>query len=339
VDFGRRPYTTTARFFRNSPVEVKVKWYPADLTKGPLPFPSRISSHDWATEPHRTEGVGEVWNTDRDFNHAKNLGPIPGPHVCGTEDEFRNGEVFDPARPTMEYHASGIPKCCDDGRREGGGKVAPGGNQYTVRSDPYSSSGKVALLGRTHTVRSDPHTSSGGLFVVYVLHIVTSDPFHSSGGPKVIGATSGSGEPPYVSSGGPKVKGLALHIPRAPIVECETFECCPTMNGRCDATADSCIGCWCRFFQVGEFAIWRRYPTVPGNTYRFEISFDVESGGITWNFWQGDTCEGRTIIASGTERPYDQQITFVATGDFVWWDLGVPTTTGAVGYTRLLDIT
>jgi hypothetical protein len=118
VDMARRPYTTLVRPFRDSDRTVRIRWYPArPETDGTLPFPSRICSLDWATNPHAVEGVGEVYDAPRRYNGARALVGPPTRRVCGTEDQFRNGAYFDDDRAPTEYFPNGLPKCCGlDGR-------------------------------------------------------------------------------------------------------------------------------------------------------------------------------------------------------------------------------
>lgn len=73
---ARRPYTTRARFFRDSDITTLIRWYPARPEDGTLPFPSRVCSLDWVTFPEQTEGVGEVWGAARNYNASR---PLAGP--------------------------------------------------------------------------------------------------------------------------------------------------------------------------------------------------------------------------------------------------------------------
>jgi hypothetical protein len=115
---ARREYATTFRPFRNSPQTVRIVWRRATPGAMPLPFPSKICSLDWVTRPALVEGPGEVYGAPRTFLKR---GPFGGPaldHICGTEEEHRQGELLDDMRPLAEYGASGLPKCCDPDRED-----------------------------------------------------------------------------------------------------------------------------------------------------------------------------------------------------------------------------
>lgn len=339
VDIARRPYTTVARFFRNSDQEVKVKWVKADPARGTFPGVSKICSLDWVSHPETAEGVGEVFGKSRSYNGANGFGPIRGNHFCGTLDEHRNGEVLDPSKPLMQYAPSGLPLCCDPARREASGGPSVIGTTHAVTSHPYRTSGRVAVLGRALTIRSDPFTVTGRVSVsTSSTHTIRSDPYHASGGPKVIGVTVSAEADPYHSTGGPKVTDHAFAVTYPPIEVCEDEECCPLPVGHPTGPL-SCVGCWCYFDVSGDLSLIRRYEVIPGRTYRLEYAFHLGNVSTVWTLWRGGTWETREEVASGSEHPRNRSIDFTATGDYVWWELTSPTTTSILGFVRLIDIT
>jgi hypothetical protein len=53
-----------------------------------------------------------VWDTPRTYNHQRLItGRFSGVHVCGTEQDFRQGATA-PADPPMTFDSSGLPTCC-----------------------------------------------------------------------------------------------------------------------------------------------------------------------------------------------------------------------------------
>jgi hypothetical protein len=129
---------------------------------GALPFPSRVNPLDWYTDPHRHTGVGEVYGEDRTFASAKPV-RVLGDHVCGTEDDFRLGQLREDGRPPTEYWPSGIPKCCDTDRREAEGGMGLGG-AASARTDPsVMASGGVGLGGAASARTDSSMMASGGV--------------------------------------------------------------------------------------------------------------------------------------------------------------------------------
>lgn len=120
VEYGRRPYSTDCRFFKDSDEVVRIKWYPALPDAGVLPFPSKITSLDWSSWPWLAEGVGEVFKPsrgptllgDRPFNHAQPIPYAKGIEPCQGAEVFAQGEEFDPDAPPQQYDELGFPLCC-----------------------------------------------------------------------------------------------------------------------------------------------------------------------------------------------------------------------------------
>lgn len=145
-DLIRRPYTTKCRFFRDSPIEIDISWYPCKPDAPAIDTPSVISSLDWWVE-ERPLGVyfaypvGEVPEAPRRFNGLKVKPKADGKHRCGTEDEWANGAVFDPTVNRVR-RADGLPICC--------GGVPPG----------------VVIGGRSMIPVSNPGVVIGGKSVV-----------------------------------------------------------------------------------------------------------------------------------------------------------------------------
>ena len=109
----RRPYRTKCRFLRDSDIESTVHWYIVPPSNGTLGFPCRINSSDWRDNRFSRSPVGEVNFADRPFDGWNRIvPPVPGDHLCGSEDDFRNGGTYRPDLPPFERGEDGLPLCC-----------------------------------------------------------------------------------------------------------------------------------------------------------------------------------------------------------------------------------
>jgi len=89
-----------------------VKWRRADPAAGTLPFPSRLCSLDWVSEPFRVEGVGEVYGEERNFAPKALPTFVVTDHICGTEQDHREGGLYLPDLPPVTFREDGLPTCC-----------------------------------------------------------------------------------------------------------------------------------------------------------------------------------------------------------------------------------
>lgn len=112
MDIARRPYSTDARFFKDSDTVTRVRWYPVAEPVEVLPFPSKINSLDWSSFPWLAEGVGEVFGPAREYNGAKALPYAVGLTPCQPASVFLEGEHYDPALPPQSYNSDHFPSCC-----------------------------------------------------------------------------------------------------------------------------------------------------------------------------------------------------------------------------------
>jgi hypothetical protein len=118
---GSRPFKCRYRPFRNSDEEIEVTWFPA--APGALPL-GRVSN---ITIP--------FWEQDQ-FEYSDGLLPLssvvptgkpvvrPGTgrgHVCGTDEDFREGGIYAPLDPPVTYGVQGLPTCCGAPALLGGG--------------------------------------------------------------------------------------------------------------------------------------------------------------------------------------------------------------------------
>ena len=299
VDIARRPYTTTARFFTNSDQQIKVRWVPADPARGTFPGVSRVCSLDWVTHPETAEGVGEVYGTSRNYNRGKPFTGIVGNHFCGTLDEHRNGEVFDPTKPPMLYQPSGLPLCCDPNRREADGLIAVGGSSYAIYSNPYRSSGKIATDGHTTTINGAERYSSGVVAVSYTAFAVTIHQRFSTGLIAVGGSASGVTGETFHSAGLVALKGEST---------AETSIPCPEWQPTCLLCGLGQVDnpCYTPLANItDEVPVdpsgWRIWQLVPNTDYEWVANFLAgigTQGG--WELRLGHSCLENVLHADGS---------------------------------------
>jgi len=299
VDWGRRCYSTTARPFRDSDTEVSLNWYPADTDKGPLPFPSKICSLDWMGEKHLKEGVGEIWNRPRPFKNRRTPLGIEGDHICGTPDEFLNGEVLDPSRPITKYTTSGVPLCCDPQRREAFGGPKLIGHTYVTRSTPYRSDSGPKLKSAVHVLRDNPHRPSSSSTLVSRTRTVREYPYYSFGGPKLKRVFGTDAEEVRTSAGGPKLKGITEYTKSFP---------CPPLVTTCGLAQLGWVDNACSYplppvddSTISFLSGMRVYEVLPDTDYHMEISFDAGNAvSGTWELRRGTSCSDNFHVAGGS---------------------------------------
>lgn len=112
VDMGRRPYSTMAKFFKDSDQAVKIKWYKADDDAPVLGFPSSINSLDMRTYPWMPYPLGEVFGAERTYNAQWTPPAETDYQVCGTEEQFIHGATYNPPGNNLYIPALSIPQCC-----------------------------------------------------------------------------------------------------------------------------------------------------------------------------------------------------------------------------------
>ncbi len=114
VDVIRAPYRTACRFNRNSDEAATIHWYVVPEQNGALGIPLPINVQYWRAEKHTKGGVGEVFDAPRVFDGWDRLRVTPTDHLCGSEDDFRNGGIRDTELPPFPRDVTGIPECCQE---------------------------------------------------------------------------------------------------------------------------------------------------------------------------------------------------------------------------------
>ena len=99
--------------FLDAPDQVgRVRWFEAAPDAETLPFESVILRTDWEIDPWMDAPVGEVSGAARSTDLTRAPRGSGRGHVCGTEEEFREGAHYDPDAPPVLYGGSGLPHCC-----------------------------------------------------------------------------------------------------------------------------------------------------------------------------------------------------------------------------------
>jgi len=112
VDIGREFNTRVApgKLFSNSADEVEVIWYPALKTAPDLGRVSIVARPEWDADQQEW-AEGGVSSEGEWLNRAAVPGAL-GAHVCGTDEQFRDGCERDTSLPDVLYGAFGLPQCC-----------------------------------------------------------------------------------------------------------------------------------------------------------------------------------------------------------------------------------
>lgn len=302
---------------------VDIYWYFTDLPF--LPFPTVFNSKDWCEDPWHFHGLGEVFGAPRPYDGMLHVPGLQPGHICGTREDFEQGPAWPPTGEPLVYDEDGIPTCC---RRLPVFDVVSGSRPAaTVVGPPYS-----------------PRTSSSSRPVAQVIHVPTH-PFTINTGSRpgstveyhgpLLGNVRSGSRPAARISTAPVTLGSAASSSStdSPVEIAE----CPVLAPSCATAVPTMVDLECGFFQVAEIPLWRKWILIPGKDYRFVLDF-VPGGAGTWTMWAGDGCEGLSVLFAGTEHPPHQEIDFTAPGVVLAWDLGVPTTTGMVGTTKIFRL-
>jgi hypothetical protein len=126
VDWGRVPYRTRCRFFRDDETEDEIRWVEARPDAPPLPYTSIIVNSFNERDKELWEGVGEVWGEPRPYTGQRAPRGLDGDHVCGTAADFGEGGLYEPTVPPVAYDANGFARCCNGPKRLNGGAGAGG---------------------------------------------------------------------------------------------------------------------------------------------------------------------------------------------------------------------
>lgn len=99
------------RFFKDSDIEVSVRWFFCDPTAKLLGTYSRFSSGNWASQKDSWPGPGEVLGATREWSDGETPQWAQGQRHCGTDLQWAEGPSFDPTYNAM-IGPDGQPACC-----------------------------------------------------------------------------------------------------------------------------------------------------------------------------------------------------------------------------------
>jgi hypothetical protein len=112
VTMLNQAYTARVRPFRDSSVEVTIRWYRCPEGAKELPFLSCIQPLLWAKNPWRVTGPGEVYPVKRGASGGAAPKGVTGQSWCGSPEDFLLGGLYQPSRPPVRYTADGAALCC-----------------------------------------------------------------------------------------------------------------------------------------------------------------------------------------------------------------------------------
>lgn len=91
---------------------MRQRWYRVDKLTGCLPIPTAFSNRAWDNEDWQTGEVGEIDNPYRKFDRTPPPILMGLDHICGTPEQFLEGEIYPSPLPDTKYRPDGLPECC-----------------------------------------------------------------------------------------------------------------------------------------------------------------------------------------------------------------------------------
>lgn len=146
--------------FRDADDAVGVVWYPAQKGAPVLGMPSVIAVPDWDDIYWDWEGSVGEYTAPRTYSNEKPKVFADYDHVCGTEEDFREGCLFDADSPEVKYGAQGLPACCNPVVVAAGGVVVGGSGDVAFIPPPLVYGG-LAVGGAGDVVYYPPGPAAG----------------------------------------------------------------------------------------------------------------------------------------------------------------------------------
>lgn len=327
VDWGRRPYTTKARFWDHPDAPlVDIVWYFTDLPF--LPFPTVFNSKDWDEEPWLHNGLGEVYGAPRVYNGREVTPGLTGGHICGTREDFEQGPTWPPTGEPLTYGPDGIPTCCP---RNPVGFVAGGARPEAIVTlippspppPPYYTALAIAGARPDAIVTLVPPSPPPPPPPLTYTALVTS-----GGRPAADVTLVPPPVPPpltytaLVMSGGRPAADVTL-VPPPPPPPPST---CPLLAPTCSSAPYGDLDVCCPYIWSGDDFQWRAWEVDPEAAYRFQFNGDV-TGSIGWTLSVGSSCGDTEVAATGTGASLPVDSLLWADGGY--WYLVVLTSGGS----------
>lgn len=111
MDYVRSCYSTRVRFFRDSDLEVTVRWYFCKPGAAIFPHYTLFGSGNWASDKFNWLGPGEVEETPRPWNNGATPAWADGQRFCGRPDQYADGLLLSDGK-RVGYRFDGAPCCC-----------------------------------------------------------------------------------------------------------------------------------------------------------------------------------------------------------------------------------
>jgi hypothetical protein len=324
----RRPYSIPCRFLRNSDLVGTVKWVEAQPDALTLDRTNIISSQDWELD----RGLLPVAVGEQEGRRVFRAAVVPvglgRDHVCGTDEEFDQGGLYEPDLPPVVYGAAGFPLCCLPPRRLRGGGAGSGRSDVSIlKRANYGGAGASARSPVTpgHAITLRGGAGGGGRSALTPPHTITLRGGAGGGGRAAL-------TPPHAIT----LRGGAGGGGRADV---RLVPVCQAMGYSCLTAAPDDLEHWCYWMVDYKLNKWRRWPVVAGETYQFTLEV-FHNGGHAWSLSSGESCELMTQLVAGDFHNPFQQFTFTALGSFVWYRTGSGGPTILTdGVTRLAAVT
>lgn len=155
----------------------------------PLDYPSVILCRQQEADDWLPIAPGEVAEAIRKTTLERApIGSGVG-HVCGSEDDFAEGGVYDEQEPPVRYGTSGLPLCCNPVVVVSGGPAVPGSVLFRVLRGRYVYGGP-AVGGRSVVALASGFLIRSTLRVTTSVSITTTRGLYVYGGPGAGGRCS-----------------------------------------------------------------------------------------------------------------------------------------------------
>ena len=189
------------RFFTDSDDTVTVKWYFADDPSKVIPFDTPFASANWYDDEALNVELGELPLTIPKWSNGATPPTVNPDHICGTQEQWRDGFPSDEFLPGVLYDIHGIPFCC-----------------YPMEREPAIGDGGLELDGHAELTTNKPKVGNGGLAFNGTAKVITNIPSIGNGGLAFNGLAPWFTNRPKTGDGGLELDGHAIAIPPMPSI-------------------------------------------------------------------------------------------------------------------------